>query len=217
MSTKKILQGNCYIEDTSDGLCAVGFNDPYEPNLVIPDGVKWIYDNAFYRYYGLETVSFPDSLDYIGEYAFRRCSSLRTITLGKNVKTLHRYIFDECHQLVEADFSLSKIEILPEGIFDECKKLHTLKLPKTLKKIDTHALYSSPNIVSLEFNDGLKVIEEMNLEGLTKLSVINLPSSVIHIPDLHYRDHIKTIILSKEQHERFKEYLPRNVKIIYKD
>ena len=217
MSNKKVLQGNCYIENTSDGLCAVGFKDPYEPNLVIPDGVNWICDNAFYRYYGMETVSFPESLDYIGEYAFRRCSSLRTITLGKNIKTLHGYVFDECHQLVEADLSLSKVEVLPVGIFEECKKLHTLKLPKTLKKIDAHALYSSPNIVSLEFNDGLKVIEEMNLEGLTKLSVINLPSSVIHIPDLHYQDHIKTIILSKEQHERFEEYLPRNVKIIYKD
>ena len=57
----------------------------------------------------------------------------------------------------------------------------------------------------------------MNLEGLTKLSVINLPSSVIHIPDLHYQDHIKTIILSREQHERFAEYLPQKVKIIYKD
>ena len=86
-----------------------------------------------------------------------------------------------------------------------------------MKKIDAHALYSAPNIVSLEFNEGLKVIEEMNLEGLTKLSVINLPSSVIHIPDLHYQDHIKTIILSREQHERFAEYLPQKVKIIYKD
>ena len=214
---KKVLKGNCYIENTQDGPCAVGFKDPYEPHLIIPDGTTWIYEFAFNRYYGMETVEFPDSLDYIGDDAFCRCASLRTVVLGKNVTTIRGYAFSECHQLTEADFSASQIETLPEGIFRECKKLHTIKLPKTLKKIAAHALYSAPNVVSLELNEGLKVIEEMNFEGMTKLNIINLPSTVIHIPDLHGENHIKTVVLSRDQHDKFAEYLPKNAKIIYKD
>ena len=70
------LIGNCYVQDTKDGLCAVGFHDAYEPHLVIPDGVIWIDSYAFDRYYGLETVEIPNSVDYIGDHAFARCSSL---------------------------------------------------------------------------------------------------------------------------------------------
>lgn len=214
---KKILKDNCYVENRKDGPCAVGFKDPYEANFVIPDGVEWIDDWAFNRYYGMETVAFPDTLDYIGEYAFCRCSSLRTVTLGANIKTLHSYVFSECHQLTEADLSQSKVEILPDGIFKECKKLHTIKFPKTMKKIAAFALYDASNVVSLELNEGLKVIEEMNLEGMKQLSIINLPSTVIHIPDLHGESHIKTVVLSRDQHDKFAEYLPKNAKIIYKD
>ena len=216
-SEDKILKGNCYIENRKDGPCAVGFKDPYEADFVIPDGVEWIGDWAFNRYYGMETVVFPDSLDYIGKYAFCRCSSLRTVTLGKNINTMHDYVFSECHQLTEADLSQSQIEILPAGTFNECKKLHTIKLPKTIKKIEAHALYDTPNVISLELNEGLKVIEEMNLEGMKQLSIINLPSTVIHIPDLHGENHIKTVVLSRDQHDKFAEYLPKDAKIIYKD
>lgn len=217
MGAEKILKDNCYIENRKDGPCVVGFDDPYKPNLIIPDEVEWIGDYAFNRYYGMETVSFPDEMDYIGESAFRRCSSLRKVVLGKNIKVLHSYVFAECHQLTEADFSQSKIDILPEGIFKECKKLHTIKLPNTLKKIDEFALYEAENVVSLELNEGLKVIEEMNLEGMKKLTILYLPSSVIHIPNLHNRENIKTIVLTKEQHEKFAEYLPQKAKIVYKD
>ena len=216
-SEDKILKGNCYIENRKDGPCAVGFKYPYEDDFVIPDGVEWIGDWAFDRYYGMETVVFPDSLDYIGKYAFCRCSSLRTVTLGKNVNTMHDYVFSECHQLTEADLSQSKIEILPAFTFKECKKLHTIKLPKTMKKIEAYALCSTPNVISLELNEGLKVIEEMNFEGMKQLSIINLPSTVIHIPDLHGQSHIKTVVLSRDQHDKFAEYLPKDAKIIYKD
>lgn len=215
-SENKILKANCYVEYRKDGPCAVGYDDPYEPNFIIPDEVEWIGDHAFNRYYGMENVVIPEKLDYIGERAFCRCSSLRKIVLGKNVKTIFNHAFAECHQLTEADFSHSQIELLPEHIFDECKKLHTIKLPKTLKEIEPFALYGAENVVVLELNEGLRVIEEMNLEGMKKLEIIYLPSTVIHIPDLHHRDNIKTIVLSKEQHEKFAEYLPAKAKIIYK-
>ena len=213
----RILEGNCYIGRGKAGPCVIGFKDAYEPNLIIPDHITWIKDFAFNRYYGMETVRIPDSVDYIGEYAFCRCSSLRKVVLGKNVKTLRDSVFDGCQQLTEADFSHSQIEVLPSGIFRQCKKLHTIKLPKTLKKIAAHTLYGAPNVISMEFNEGLKVIEEMNLEGLENFSIINLPDTLIYIPDLQHKRHIKTILLSREQHERFAEYLPEQAKIIYKD
>ena len=155
---KKVLKGNCYIEETEDGLCAVGFHDVYEPHLTIPEGVTRIGSHAFERYYGLERVEIPDSVSGIGDHAFCRCSSLKTITLGSNIKSLHRCAFSDCFQLVEADLTQTQIEILEAGMFDNCKKLHTIKLPKTLVKISAHSILGAENCVSLELNEGLMVI-----------------------------------------------------------
>ena len=69
----------------------------------------------------------------------------------------------------------------------------------------------------MELNEGLKVIEDMNLEGTKKLSILNLPKSLISIADLSHCNHIKTIVLSHSQYERFAEYLPEKAQIIYKD
>lgn len=99
-------------------------------------------------------------------------------------------------------------------MFANCKKLHTIKLPQTLIKISSHSILGAEKCVSLELNEGLKVIEEANIELMRRLSVLDLPSTVIHIPDLRYFDHIGSVALSKEQYERFAEYLPENAKII---
>lgn len=218
MSTdKKVLKGNCYIVDTQDGLCAVGFQNAYISHLRIPEGVARIGAHAFDRYYGLETVEIPNSVNYIGDHAFCRCSSLRTITLGENIKTLQKYAFSDCFQLTEADLTLAQIEILEAGMFNNCKKLLTIKLPRILTQISSHSIKGAENCISLELHEGLKIIEESNVELMRKLSVLDLPSTVIHIPDLRYFDHIEAVALRKEQYERFAEYLPKNTKITYKD
>ena len=214
---KRVLKGNCYIADTKDGLCVVGFYDAYEPHLVISEGVTCIGSHAFDRYYGLETVEMPSSIECIDEYAFCRCSSLKTITLGSNIQALQKYAFSDCFQLTEANLTLAKIETLEEGIFNNCKKLQTIKLPKTLIKISSHSILGAENCIALELNEGLRVIEEANLELMKQISILDLPSTIIHIPDLHYFDQIKTIALSEEQYERFSEYLPVEAKIIFKD
>lgn len=95
--------------------------------------------------------------------------------------------------------------------------MHTIKLPRTLTRISSHSIKSAENCISLELHEVLKVIEEANLEFMNKISIVDLPSTVIHIPDLRYFDQIKTIALSKEQYERFAEYLPEKAQIMYKE
>ena len=102
-------------------------------------------------------------------------------------------------------------------MFSNCKKLHTIKLPETLIKIGSHSILGAENCITLELNEGLKVIEEANLELMRQISILDLPSTVIHIPDLRYFDQIKAISLSKDQYERFAEYLPEKAKITYKE
>ena len=208
--------GNCYVENN----VAIGFADEFEPELVIPDGVVEIGDRAFSKYYGLVNVHFPESLTKIGYRAFAKCSSLRKVVLPKNVHTLSGDVyvstFDECKQLIEADLSQTQIKVLSEGVFWHCKKLQTVRLPKTLVKIEASAFWECTSLSSLELNEGLKVIE-CDFRHNKHLAIFNIPKSVIHIEDLSQCEHIKTIVLTKEQHEAFCEYLPPKCKFLFKE
>lgn len=54
-------------------------NDKLVKNLVIPEGVTHISDEAFYYYSGAEQVTFPKTLESIGEGAFAACENVKTV------------------------------------------------------------------------------------------------------------------------------------------
>ena len=208
--------GNCYVENN----IAIGFCDELVEELIIPVGVTEIKNGAFHDYYGLKNVEFPSTLTTIGEGAFERCSNLRKITLPENVTILKSSFligtFQECKQLIEADLSKTKIDILSGSLFWNCKKLQKVILPETIIKIERKVFSNCTNLLSLELKEGLKIIE-CDFEDNKHLSILNIPKSVIHIEDLSHRDHIKTIVISKAQYETFKEYLPPKCKILFKE
>ncbi|GMI07647.1 hypothetical protein TrLO_g13218 [Triparma laevis f. longispina] len=73
----------------------------------IPEGVKDIYEGAFYHCTSLTTISFPTTLEMIGKVAFNYCKSLQSAIL-----------------------SHTKIQFLDAGAFYQCKNLETVgKLP----------------------------------------------------------------------------------------
>ena len=209
--------GNCYIENN----VAVDFCDELDEELVIPDGVVAIKERAFSEYYGLMSVKFPNTLKTIGGAAFNRCSSLRRVCLPESVISLDKYFpfigtFSECKQLIEADLSQTKIKSLDDGTFLGCKKLQKVKLPASLVKIGRYTFQNCTNLTALELNEGLKIIECDFMDN-KHISILNIPNSVIHIEDLSRCEHIKTIVLTKEQHEAFCEYLPPKCKFLFKE
>lgn len=209
--------GNCIV----DGNAAIGFKDEFEEELIVPEGIEIIAEEAFYNYYGLEVISLPKSLKRIDNRAFHNCSNLRKITLPESVDELNTDClwgcFSGCQQLVEADFSRSRLTVLHKNTFDGCKKLHTVKLPLSLIKIEHGCFDSNPGLVDVIFNEGLKVLAE-DFRWCPKFRVLNIPDSVIHIADMSVvNESIQTVILSKVQYEKYKEYLPMNANTIVRD
>ncbi len=76
--------------------------------VVLPEGLTNICDNAFMECRELTSVTLPNSLENIGNNAFYDCSRLSSITFSEGLKNIGNYAFKACSHL-------SSIT-LPEGL-----------------------------------------------------------------------------------------------------
>lgn len=134
----------------SDGVTSIGASSfRYAPikNIVIPDSVTTIHDNAFRDCTSLETVVLSDSITYLGEGIFYGCSSLKTanIPCNQNITNVPRYTFTDC-------ISLESI-VIPDNIksiygfaFRGCTSLKNVTLGENLTAINDYAFSSCSSL-----------------------------------------------------------------------
>ncbi|MBP5510013.1 MAG: leucine-rich repeat protein [Kiritimatiellae bacterium] len=100
------------------GSAVVGYTGTLPEELVIPEGVLCIADEAFYGCGDFQTVSFPASLRRIGDYAFSGCFKeasadmppgadelgfvgLTTVTIPETLQSIGNYAFSGCYCLTD--------------------------------------------------------------------------------------------------------------------
>ena len=73
------------------------------PNVVIPDGVEKIGNDAFWGCSGLKSVVIPNSVKIIGTYAFSNCKNLESINIPDGVEEIDDNAFWGCSGLKSID------------------------------------------------------------------------------------------------------------------
>ncbi len=110
----------------ANGTKCYGWLGPEElcTEVVIPDGVKEIGDQAFYKsFYGLTSITFPEGLESIGEMAFADCDALTTAELPSSLTSLGYGAFMYCNNL-NLTIKASKTNVkLDKYAIDYCKSV----------------------------------------------------------------------------------------------
>ena len=118
--------------------CSSNYGDSNVTEIIIPDTVKSIGNQAFYYCTNLTTAVLPGSVTAIPEGMFQSCVSLTSVTIPEGVTRIEKSAFEACS-------SLTRIE-LPDGVttigndaFSWCESLTQITIPASVTKIGNDA------------------------------------------------------------------------------
>lgn len=94
--------------EIEDGVLSAYYGD--EIDVVIPDGVTEIAEEAFAFDDELTSVIIPDGVNTIGEGAFAECVNLKSVKIPASVKKIAKHSFDGCEDLTVTALSGSYAE-----------------------------------------------------------------------------------------------------------
>ena len=150
------------------------FNSSNISNVVIPEGVTSIPQQAFGVCANLETVILPSTVNTIESHAFWSCTALKSIILPDGIASIDEYAFVGCKALTSVKLPASLVSI-GQGAFETCNNLTHITIPAGVKEIGPRAFYGG-HLYSIVNNSDL--VLEMGSEEYG-----NLAQTAVHIID----------------------------------
>lgn len=169
--------------------------------IIIPDGITVIQQNAFYNYTRLRNIVLPESISIIGGYAFYNCSSLESFVIPEGVQVIGEGTFAKCINLVSLVIpsSVSSIERNP---FIECYKLTNIYFgEESVFTYSDGVIYNVDQTVLLIYLPanagthydiplGVNTIAEWAFASNDRLISVNISNDVENILDYAFIDSI---------------------------
>ncbi len=171
-------------------------------DVVIPEGLEYVYHSAFYECTSLEQIAFPNSLKVLDGHIFHDCSALKEVVLPEGLTQLGYCTFYNCTSLEEIRIpsgitkledglftgcsNLKNIEIpdsvtvIEDDVFEYCSALTSIDLPKNLKSIGDSAFLGC-GLVHVTLPNGLESIGDWTFDECENLVSVYVPASVIQI------------------------------------
>ena len=166
-------------------------NDELVTNLIIPNGVTYIYDCLF-KGTSIESVVIPEGVVSIGYDAFRECKNLKDVTIPKSVMSIGTYAFSYSDKLTNVyisdiaawcniQFSMSGTNYGSNPLF-EAENLYVngeliteLVIPDNVSSIPDYAFYGQDSIKTVIVSDNVTSIGVKSFAYCSNLESIQLP------------------------------------------
>lgn len=157
----------------------------FDKNVVIPDGVKAIGEEAFENDTLIESVSIPNSVTYIGYGAFSDCTGLKSITIPDSVIETDSGVFYGCTSLTSVQLS-NTLTTLASSFFSHCDSLETITLPNSLKSIGSYVFSSCIKLKDISIPTSVTEIHKGAFENCDSLEIVTLPGGIVDIGDIAF-------------------------------
>lgn len=101
-------------------------------DVVIPDGVTRIFEEAFRNKKKVTSISFHEGVTTIEANAFSGCSCLISVDFPGTLKVIGAQAFRGCKEL-RSVIVPGCVEIIEEGAFQNCEALERVELPESIQ------------------------------------------------------------------------------------
>ena len=148
--------------------------------LVIPNNVTSIGDNAFYSCTGLTSVTIGNSVTSIGDGAFSSCSGLTSVTIGNGVTSIGGYAFRDCSGLTSVTIPNS-VTSIGDGAFYYCTGLTSVNIGNSVTRIRMSTFYNCFRLTSVTIPNNVTSIGDgafSSCSGLTSVTIGNSVTSI---------------------------------------
>jgi len=173
--------------------------------IILPETVKKIKDNAFYNLSTLESIKLPASLESVGSYAFYGCNLITEYDFGKtgiielgenmfNGSNVTSIILPETLTKIPDSFcyGLTKLESIniPGGVtsignnaFYNCSSLNEVKIPESVSEIGENAFGNCKNLNNVVLPGGISRIGARAFSGCSAIEEITIPEKLTEIEE----------------------------------
>lgn len=150
-------------------------------DLVIPETVTTINENAFAFYRGLKSVTLHENITVIEDCAFLNCTNLEEISFPCTDLTVGASAFAGCEQLKKVTFTGGKV-VLENGLFSDCVQLEEIEWNTVdVARIPAYAFYDCyglksfvipASVTEIDFNAFTGCNNLVEVYNLSKLNVV---------------------------------------------
>lgn len=160
-------------------------------NMIIPEGVSGIEDNAFNGCSNISSITIPGSMRSIGNDAFNGCSALSQVNISDiSAWCGIEFEHENSNPLYYAEKmylngNLLTELVIPDDVtaiknyaFYNCKSLTSVEVPNSVKSIGDYAFSYSTSLTNIEIGNNVTSIGDYAFYNCTALENINIPNSV---------------------------------------
>ena len=149
-------------------------------DLVIPNSVTNIGNNAFNGCSGLTSVTIPNSVTTIGMNAFQYCTGLTSVTIPNSVTSIENSAFGGCSGLTSVTIPNS-VTSIGSGAFGGCSGLTSVTIPNSVTSIGESAFSGCSGLTSMTIPNSVTSIGRNAFENCTGLTSVTIGSGVRYI------------------------------------
>ena len=169
-----------FFESGNDWCKITGLKNQDATEIVIPNYVTNIGDNAFNGCTGLTSVTISNGVTSIGYRAFEGCIGLTSITIPDSVTSIGGMVFRNCTGLTSVTIPNSVASIGNSAFYD-CTGLTSVTIPNSVTSIGSGAFYNCTGLTFVTIGNGVTSIGGYAFYGCTGLTSITIPDSVTSI------------------------------------
>lgn len=189
---------NFLLCNVDDDVILLSVLDKSITKLTIPSNITLIAKNAFngLSVEELDTNVFDESMEYYASDGMIQ-KTLTKVTLGKDITYLQENAFKDCYNLntINLDnitvidnyalsntsiekLDLTKVTTIGYNAFENCKKLISVSLPKTLSSVPDECFSGCTLLQAVTLNEGITDLGYQAFNNCKSLHTVNIPSTL---------------------------------------